>query len=91
MLYINRPGLRDKAITYNDLVSLTIQSGIDPKRAYMYLAGIGVRGELTRIMPAYGENDYNKPVKMAVYGHIPSFVTSAKICTKCQRLSIDFA
>lgn len=88
MLYINTPGLKDKAITYNDLVELVIQSGIERQRAYMYLAGLGVRGELTRVM---GDLDYSKPVKYAVYGHKPSFVTSAKVCTKCQRLSIDFA
>ena len=90
MLYINTPALKAKAITYDDLVQLTIQSGIDPKRAYMYLAGIGVRGEMTRIMDDQA-SEYARPVKMAVYGHVPSFVTSAKICTKCQRLSIDFA
>lgn len=90
MLYINRPGLRDKAITYADLVQLTIKSGIAPQRAYMYLAGLGVRGELTRVFNDE-TNDYGKPVKYAVYGRIPSFVTSAKICAKCQRLSIDFA
>lgn len=90
MLYINSPGLKDKAISYDDLVELTIQSGIDRKRSYMYLAGLGVRGEPTRVFNDQ-TNNYDKPVKMAVYGHIPSFVTSAKICTTCQRLSIDFA
>lgn len=87
MLYINNP--KTKAITYNDLVELVIQSGINPKRAYIYLAGLGVRGELTRIMQA-GFNDYNKPVKMAVFGE-RSFITSAKICNHCNKLSIDFA
>lgn len=87
MFYINNPNT--KAISYNDLVDLTIQSGIDPKRAYIYLAGLGVRGEPTRIMSSDHER-YGRPIKMAVYGK-SSFVTSAKICRTCQRLSIDFA
>jgi hypothetical protein len=90
MLYINSPGLRAKAITYQDLVALTIKSGIQPQRAYMYLAGLGVRGELTRVFDDKS-NDYGRPIKYAVFGDKPSFVTSAKVCSKCQRLSIDFA
>lgn len=90
MLYINTPGLKDKAITYKDLVDITIKSGIQPQRAYMYLAGLGVRGELTRVFNN-DTNTYSRPIKYAVYGNKPSFVTSAKICRSCQRLSIDFA
>lgn len=89
MLYINQPGLKAKAITYDDLVELTIKSGIERKRAYMYLAGLGVRGAATRVFDST-TNSYNSPIKMAVFGHVPSFVTSAKTCTRCQRLSIDF-
>lgn len=88
MLYINTPGLAKSAISYDRLVELAIESGIAPKRAYIYLAGLGVRGELTKIMQ---EHDYNKPIKMAIYGAVPSFVTSADICQKCHKLSIDFA
>jgi hypothetical protein len=89
MLYINTPGLRKVAITYADLVDITIKSGIQPQRAYMYLAGLGVRGEPTRVL---GDNDnYSRPIKYAVFGDKPSFITKAKICGHCQRLSIDFA
>lgn len=37
-----------KKYTYNDLVSDVIKAGIEPKRAYIFLAGLGIRGEMAR-------------------------------------------
>jgi len=50
--------------TYDDLVADVVKAGIGPKRAYMFLAGLGVKGELARWEDESGS--YSPPEKAPV-------------------------
>lgn len=82
MLYINDP--KRPHYKYDDVVDLAIKAGVDPKRAYIYLASLGVRGEKGRVMSGL---DYGQPVKLAVMGD--KLVTNVTICATCKGLVIQ--
>lgn len=84
MLYINDPDA--KPMLYTDLVNMAIKSGIEPQRAYLYLASLGIRGELTRIIES-DNTGYGKPVKLAIKGENTT-ITGAKPCKSCGALHI---
>lgn len=83
MLYINDP--KQSHITYDDLVETVIANGIKSKRAYIYLAGLGIKGVLARVMS--GDNlDYSKPIKLAVVND--KLVSEVSTCDHCHNLVI---
>lgn len=55
----------DKPYTYHELVADLVAVGIEPQRAYMFLASLGIKGDMCRFWNA-AITDYNKPVKVAV-------------------------
>lgn len=87
MLYVNKLETKAKIKTYDELVDLVVSSGVEPKRAYIYLAGLGVHGELARLI-SDSEVDYERPVKVGVTadGH---FVTKAEVCGNCGGIKIN--
>lgn len=89
MHYINDENSKVK--TYDEVVDVAIKNGIYAKRVYIYLAGLGVHGELGRIL----DNEtmrYSRPIKLAVINDIPKgkhyFVTKLEICKECKGLVI---
>lgn len=84
MLYINKPNA--KPVLYSDLVKAAIKSGVQPQRAYLYLASLGIKGMLTRQLLADG-NGYGKPKKLAV-NEDEHFINSFSICDSCGTLKI---
>lgn len=84
MLYIN--DLKQPYFKYDVVVNAVIDSGIDPKKAYIYLAGLGVRGVLVRVVNA-GGLDYQQPVKMAVKNN--KLVSKLDICKHCNTVIIS--
>lgn len=84
MLYINNPGTT--AMTYKAVVEAVIAAGIEPQRAYIYLAGLGIKGELTRIKRK-DEPGYLPPVKMAVRNNNDS-IDSVQKCEHCGAIEI---
>lgn len=84
MLYINNS--QAKPIHYNDVVNMAIKSGIQPQRAYIYLASLGIKSERTRQLLSDGTT-YGKPQKIAV-DDSGNFLTSVKICKSCKSLHI---
>lgn len=84
MQYINEPD--SKAKTYKELVDFVIQHGIDPSRAYIYLAGLGIRGDLTRKMQD-GFGGYGTPTKMAIKGDT-GLINELSVCDKCHSIII---
>ena len=83
MYYINDNV--DKVVLYRDLVNMVVNSGIELTRAYIYLAGRGIRGEHARLKRDDGS--YNRPVKVAMYGD-DTLVTSVETCKCCKTLII---
>lgn len=55
----------DKQYTYHELVADVIKAGIAPQRAYMFLASLGIKGDLCRFWNKELAK-YDKPVKVAV-------------------------
>lgn len=84
MRYINNPKQPYK--TYDEVVTTAIDYGIDPKRVYIFLAGLGVKGGLGRVLSSDGQS-YLPAVKMAIKGD--KVVSNVSICTKCKGLSIE--
>jgi hypothetical protein len=85
MLYINDPNQQYK--TYDDLVNLAINTGIKPKRAYIYLASMGIKGATCRVLDN-GSMTYLQPFKIAVRDD-KTIVKSASICEHCKGLTIE--
>jgi hypothetical protein len=83
MHYINNPN--SPAKTYQQVMDAAINNGVDPKRVYIYLASLGVRGELARI---FNGSQYDKPVKMAITGK-NTLVTEVSVCGHCGSLVIN--
>jgi hypothetical protein len=83
MIYINDP--QTKFVTYDEAVEMAIKAGIKPKRAYLYLAGLGVKGAQARINNP-DTLDYYAAQKIAVMDS--TVIKSIKVCTKCKGLSI---
>ncbi len=84
MLYINdatKPHYK-----YDDVVDLAIKNGIKAKRAFIYLAGLGVKGVFCRIQ-SKDSLSYLEPVKVAVIED--RLVTKVSTCTKCKGLVIE--
>lgn len=79
MNYINDPD-KTPYITYSDMVAQAVKSGIAPQKAYLYLASVGVRGELYRIKKQDGYG-YGRPVKLAVRDN--ELITDASVCGHC--------
>lgn len=79
MLYMN-----DKPMTYQEVVDAVIALGIEPKRAYIYLAGLGIKGVLGRYK--LGEIGYGQPVKVAVRDG--GFIYSVSACEHCGGITI---
>lgn len=78
MLYIN--DRNQPHFTYDEIVDKAIQAGVDPKRAYIFLAALGVRGASARIMGDSGLG-YLPAVKVAVkHGKL---VTGVTVCDSC--------
>jgi hypothetical protein len=85
MLYINDPNF--KPILYIDLVNAVIKAGIEPRRAYMYLASLGIKSGNTRqTLPDLVH--YGEIRKLAVNSDTGNFVTSYSICSECGLLNI---
>lgn len=84
MLYINDP--QAKPVHYQDAVNMAVKSGVQPQRAYIYLASLGIKGEQTRQILSDGTT-YGKPQKIAV-DDSGNFLTSVKICKSCKSLHI---
>lgn len=83
MLYINDP--KQPHYKYDDVVDMAIKAGVDAKRAYIYLAGQGVKGGLARVQSA-DSLSYMPPQKVAVRGN--KLVTKVTICKSCNSLII---
>lgn len=84
MLYINDQ--KQPHYKYDDVVDAVIKSSIDPKRAYIYLASIGVKGTLGRIINDNGMG-YSPPVKLAIKDN--KLVNQLSICKHCKKLIIE--
>ena len=76
---------QSRYVLYRDLVNMVVNSGIELTRAYIYLAGRGIRGEHARLKRDDGS--YNRPVKVAMYGD-DTLVTSVESCKCCKTLII---
>ncbi len=83
MLYINDS--KQPHYLYSDVVDLVVKSGIDPKRAYIFLAALGVKGVLARIQSPTSL-DYLAPAKVAVKDN--KLVSFVEICKHCQSVKI---
>lgn len=83
MLYINDK--KQPHYIYDDVVALAIKSGVAPKRAYLYLAGLGVRGLKGRIVTDNGLG-YEPVTKIAVIGN--KLVSKVSTCKSCGNLHI---
>lgn len=83
MLYINDP--ESPAKTYQEVMDAAIANGVEPKRVYIYLAAMGVRGGMARFL---GRTNYSEPVKMAVMG-TNTLVTRLEVCEHCGSLVIN--
>lgn len=83
MHYVNNPNT--KAMKYTDLVNTIIELGIAPQRAYMYLACLGIKGQLARIKSS-DSSGYNPPVKLAARGD--DTIESATLCSHCKGIVI---
>lgn len=83
MIYINDK--KTPHYIYDDLVNIVINHGIQPKRAYIYLASLGIRGEKARIISDSGM-DYLPACKVAVLDQ--KVVTKVTTCKSCKGLSI---
>lgn len=55
----------EKPYTYHELVADVVAAGIDQRRAYMFLASLGVKGKLCRFLNR-ATLGYDDPVKVAV-------------------------
>lgn len=84
MLYIN--DRKKSYYLYDDVVVAAINSGVDPKRAYLFLAGLGVRGVKGRVVSTSGV-DYLPAVKIAVINN--KVLTSVKTCEHCNSFVIS--
>ncbi len=84
MIYINDP--KQPHYLYDDVVDLVIKHGVDAKRAYIYLASLGVKGANARIMSNTGLS-YLQPQKVAVKNN--KLVTHVDFCKHCQSVVIN--
>lgn len=84
MLYINDPKSPYK--TYDEVVDFAIKNGIEPKRVYIYLAALGVKGTLTRVLSSDGMS-YLPAFKVAITNR--KMVSKMSVCSKCKGLSIE--
>lgn len=84
MLYVNNEDAPH--YKYDDVVDIAVKSGIGSKRAYIYLAGLGVKGVKGRVMSDTGL-DYSPAVKVAVKDN--KLVTKVSTCDKCKSLIIS--
>jgi len=84
MNYINDPNI--KPIHYRDLVNAVIKSGVQPQRAYIYLASLGIKSAETRQILSDGIT-YGKSLKLAVNDD-GGVITSVKACESCHMLQI---
>lgn len=83
MIYINDS--TKPFVTYDEAVVVAIESGVKPKTAYIYLASLGVKGQLARIANP-DTLDYYPAQKVAVRDN--KLVTSIEICKNCKGLII---
>ena len=79
MIYINDS--KQKYQTYDDVVAFAVKNGVDPKRAYIYLAALGVKGANGRVMAGL---DYSSAVKLAVKDN--KLVETVRACKSCKGL-----
>lgn len=84
MLYINDP--KEPYKTYDEVVGFAIKNGVEPKRVYIYLAALGVRGAKGRVMSESGL-DYSPAIKLAVKDN--RLVTNISVCAACKGLTIE--
>lgn len=83
MLYINN---RDKPfVLYDDAVDMVIANGVDAKRAYIFLAALGVRGVFGRVINESGMG-YLEPRKIAVKGN--DIVVGVDVCRTCRGITV---
>ena len=83
MLYINDPKQLFK--TYDEAVDAAVANGVERKRAYVYLAALGVKSAMARVMSA-DEVGYLDAVQVAVKDK--KVVTKISVCKSCQGLVI---
>jgi hypothetical protein len=83
MLYINDP--RQKYKTYDEVVEEAVSNGVPAKRAYIYLAAMGVKSVPVRVLSSDGA-DYLPPVKMAIKNK--KLVSVVKVCGSCKSLVV---
>lgn len=84
MLYINDP--KQKYVTYDDAINIAVQNGVEPKRAYIYLAALGVKSAMARVMSS-DFNNYLPAIKIAVTGNGYA-ITSISVCRNCKGLHV---
>jgi hypothetical protein len=84
MKYINNPNTKIK--TYDEIVSITITHGVEPKRVYLYLAMMGVTSTLARIIDSNG-GDYLEPTKVAIKNN--QYVIGVRECGECGHLIFE--
>jgi hypothetical protein len=72
---------------YRDLVDMAIKSGVQPQRAYIYLASLGIKGEQTRQLLS-DETSYGRPQKLAVNDN-GQFILRVSICKSCGSLHLS--
>lgn len=78
MIYINDPNQPYK--TYDELVTIATNNGVDRKRVYIYLAALGVKSAPAKVV-ASDSADYLEPIKIAVKNG--QVVTSVSVCGDC--------
>lgn len=77
MQYINDPKLQPYML-YDDVVRFVINHGIEPKRAYIFLAALGVKSDNARILEGMS---YLPVVKIAIKNN--RLVSSVATCDHC--------
>lgn len=85
MHYINDANTQAK--TYQELMDVAINNGVEPKRVYIYLAALGVKSGSARVMYP-DQNNYGEPVKMAITGK-NTLVTKVAVCAHCHGLVVN--
>ncbi len=85
MFYINDPNV--KPVLYKDLVDAVIKTGVQPQRAYIYLASLGIKSGLTRQVLNDGVS-YGRPQKLAVDDN-GDFVLNIVRCSDCGSIKLS--